>query len=677
MERLVGKGLDKVISAFHYKRLKGWHEHSQRFESERHLGRFRLLASMLAQKDVRVSYIKGDPAPGAYRKILHRISHPALLADYGFGWSDGESIFLPVCFCNMHNKEEEDEMACILIFFLSSQIKHGTLSFAAANRLKLNNTPLLSDIYWILENHRLSRILFKEFPGILAKWDKITAHLLKKRPPLGKLNAPERLIEKLLQDHVLTDQPLSLPSRNPSESLKMAETIILRWRQEGIPIKRYRGMLPFPVWGRLVVERLLDGSADTDKTNSVDRDNDPAHSSKRENSGNNTSRYLAIQEEVDEEKNDRGLMLNIYDKIISWVQFVNVTRPFDDEHEEDIGKKADQMEELNIAPISRHTNSFFDTELEKVHNKKQDTTAYETKEGVFLYSEWDYRKNSYLKDFSRLTENVHCEENGDFVKTVLREKRAVIKDIKRRLEALTPERQMVNRQLNGDFVDIDAFVSAVADIKAGKQADERLYMSYKRKDRDISVLFLIDLSMSTDAWVKDRRIIDHEKEAITILCESIKGLRDRYAIYGFSGKTNKRCDFFLIKGFAEPYNSAVMNRIEGLIPYQYTRIGPAVRHAASILREEPSRLKLLFVISDGKPNDLDMYEGRYGVEDTRMAIKELNRDGIVPFCLTIDTHAREYLPRLFGKGNYAVVAGADRLNRALPELYARIISVCP
>ncbi|MBE9504996.1 MAG: VWA domain-containing protein, partial [Proteobacteria bacterium] len=225
----------------------------------------------------------------------------------------------------------------------------------------------------------------------------------------------------------------------------------------------------------------------------------------------------------------------------------------------------------------------------------------------------------------------------------------------------------------GDSIDIDAAVEAMIDLRLGKQPDERLFKFHKRSERDISALFLVDLSMSTDAWVKERRVIDHEKEALIVLCEAMQSLRERYSIYGFSGQTRKKCSFLKIKGFDEDYSNPVRRRIEGLIPYHYTRMGPAIRHATSILKKEGSEVKLLFLLSDGKPNDVDHYEGKYGIEDTRMAIKEAERNGVVPFCLTVDSEAHEYLPALFGRGNYVVLSGVDKLARRLPDLYARII----
>jgi len=213
----------------------------------------------------------------------------------------------------------------------------------------------------------------------------------------------------------------------------------------------------------------------------------------------------------------------------------------------------------------------------------------------------------------------------------------------------------------------------MADLEAGHTPDEKLYADYIRAERDLSVLFLVDLSMSTDGWVGETKIIEHEKEALVVLCEALKKLRDRYAIYGFSGKTRKRCRFFRIKSFSENYTDSTRERIGGLIPYSYTRMGPAIRHATEILSKEATRSRLLFILSDGKPNDVDVYEGKYGIEDTRMAIKEAESAGIVPFCLTVDAEAGSYLPRLFGHGNYAVVPGVEMLSGKLPELYARII----
>jgi nitric oxide reductase NorD protein len=331
------------------------------------------------------------------------------------------------------------------------------------------------------------------------------------------------------------------------------------------------------------------------------------------------------------------------------------------------------MEELTISELKRTTNTCFDADLEKKDNyDDEDSAPLADDDKTFLYPEWDYRRQRYRQDYSRVRESPAPTDSGAFVDGVLSERHGLIKEVRRKFEMLTPDMFRVSRQFDGEQIDIDAVVEAVVDLEAGRSPSEKLYTSYKKTERDLSVLFLIDLSMSTDAWINDRRVIDHEKEALVVLSEALEKLRDRYAIYGFSGKTRKGCRFFNIKSFDEAYGPGVKARIGGLVPQQYTRMGPAIRHATEVLKKQPSKVKLLFIISDGKPNDIDAYEGRYGVEDSRKAIKEAEGWGIVPFCLTVDNTAHEYLAHIFGKRNHAVLSGVERLIRKLPELYARI-----
>jgi nitric oxide reductase NorD protein len=205
-------------------------------------------------------------------------------------------------------------------------------------------------------------------------------------------------------------------------------------------------------------------------------------------------------------------------------------------------------------------------------------------------------------------------------------------------------------------------------------SDERLYIREARAARDMSALFLVDQSMSTETWVGGKRVIEHEKEAILLLCESMKELRDRYAVYGFSGRNRTGCRYWRVKTFDEPYSVKVRDRVGALVPMGYTRMGPAIRHSISLLEKESARVRLLFIVSDGKPNDMDEYEGRYGLEDTAVAIKEAKKAGITPFCLTVDHSAGEYLPRLFGRGHYVVLQDAKKLAESLPVLFARVVN---
>jgi nitric oxide reductase NorD protein len=466
---------------------------------------------------------------------------------------------------------------------------------------------------------------------------------------------------------------------NPNAGLNEAMRIKRELEDEGVSFNRYRALVPFAPWGRLIPEKIKpphintveDEYSNSKLTPSENKNNESGNTDKEES---DRSRYMSTKEEIDEEACEDGLILNIYDKILSWAEFVNISRPFDDDPDEESDKKADQLEELSTAETERSAGGSFNADLEREAAPIEEPTETRAPGAqIFTYPEWDYRKKIMRDDYSHLSEVYADVVESDFVSKVLQEKRGLIKDIRRKFELITPDTQSVSRQTDGENIDIDAAVEALVNMKSGKEAGEKLYISSKRIERDLSTLFLVDLSMSTDAWVKDKRIIDHEKEALVILCEAMEVLGDRYAIYGFSGKTRTNCKYFTIKGFDEKYNEEVRKRIGSLIPYQYTRMGPAIRHSTHILNKESSRAKLLFIISDGKPNDMDAYEGRYGVEDTRGAIRESERKSITPFCLTIDSKSGEYLPRIFGAGNYAALNSVEKLTKKLPELYARIV----
>ncbi|MCC6543293.1 MAG: VWA domain-containing protein [Nitrospirae bacterium] len=677
MEHLVGKGIDKAIQYLYSRRMEKWGAGKAPFLLTSHLRRFGILASMAAGKSMRAACIKGDTPPRPYLQTLNKMAHPAILTDHGFGWSDGETVFLPLSMVDMPDMERQEKLTRLLLFFLASQIRLNTLKTALTNRTLLEQDRLIADLYWIIDNIRITSFIKDAYPGVFRDWEDIVKYLLSRRPGPQHTNRAEWRIEEFLKESLIGTLSGVQVSSGSEDSLGMAQAIKKSWQDAGLLMKKYRGMVPFTPWGKLIPGRIKEGFFNHEEIYATDASSTDAEQTaakeKSETKSEKRNRYAAKKTTVDEEQNEQGLALNIYDKLLSWADFVNVTRPFDDDPDEDSGEKADNMEELTTAEVRKTTTSVFDADIEKADDYSAASAREIDTKKVFLYPEWDYRKGTYIKDASRLSEFIAAGAGAEAVDAILRDKKGVIKEVTLKFEAITPAATLKSRQLDGDFIDFNAAVEAFSDYEAGITPSDRLYATYTRNERDISVLFLVDLSMSTDGWVGDHRIIDHEKEALVILCEAMSKLRDRHAIYGFSGKTTRNCRYYHIKGFNETYGNTVRERIGSLIPYHYTRMGPAIRHATSKLQKETSRVRLLFLLSDGKPNDLDAYEGRYGLEDTRMAIKEAEREGIIPFCLTVDSNAREYLPGLFGKGNYVVVSGADKLTKRLPDLYARII----
>ena len=180
-------------------------------------------------------------------------------------------------------------------------------------------------------------------------------------------------------------------------------------------------------------------------------------------------------------------------------------------------------------------------------------------------------------------------------------------------------------------------------------------------------MFMVDMSGSTLGWVNDA-----ERESLVLLCEALELLGDRYAIYGFSGRTNKRCEVYKIKEFDEPYNLEVRQRISGIRPKAYTRMGVAIRHLGHLLHQTRARTKLLITLSDGRPEDYGGYKGKYGIEDTRHALLESRQGGIHSFCITIDNEAQEYLPHMYGPANYAVIDEVQKLPYKVADIYRRL-----
>ena len=669
MEHLAGKGIDALMQWMHRRRINKRLAVSVPFEMQGCMRRFHLMASMITGREALTACLKGDAPPRPYSHILNKMAHPAILPDHGFGWSDGQTIFFPISLIGMPDVGRHSSLAKLLLFFQSYQIRHGALKTALTNRETLERDILTADLYWIIENTRLLELLRKDFPGLLADWDSIAQHLLSSRPGKEHLRAIEWKVEEFLR--LSFTGAGGLNSNSAEESLCAAKALKERWEGE---VKRYRGMVPLAPWGRLIPGRIKDAKPSASASSVSKEDRPGADMKDNKGASDKRVRRAAVKTTIDEKENEQGLTLNIYDKIMSWADFVNVRRPFDDDPDDKAGDKADEMEELTIAEVQRSTNAFFDAQLEKKDDYNDAAQERELDTGrVFSYPEWDWQRLSYRPDYSKVREFMAAQSGLDVANAILKDKGGVIREVVRKFESITPAARLKSRQMDGEFIDLDAAIEAISDVKAGVSPGERLYATFARNERDISSLFLVDLSMSTDAWAKDKKIIDHEKEALIILCEAFARLKDSHAIYGFSGKTRSGCFFYHIKGFDERYGDGVRARIGSIIPFSYTRMGPAIRHAVGILKKRSSRVRLLFLISDGKPNDLDSYEGRYGIEDTRMAIKEAERDGIIPFCLTVDDKAGEYLPRLFGRGNYAVVAGADKLIKSLPDLYARII----
>lgn len=282
----------------------------------------------------------------------------------------------------------------------------------------------------------------------------------------------------------------------------------------------------------------------------------------------------------------------------------------------------------------------------------------------FTYDEWDCRRRGFRREWCVVTEKSIPRGASSFAQETLTHYRHQVAILKRQFEMLQTTTRYVYRQKEGDDIDIDAVMESIADTRAGYTPSDNLFVRLVPNQRDIAVLFLVDMSSSTEGWV-GRAI----KEALLLICESLAMLKDRYGIYGFSGRCRLGCEIFPIKTLDEPYGNEVKERIAGISPQDYTRMGPAIRHMTALFQQVDARLRLLVILSDGQPKDYDEYREEYAIEDTRHALIEAKFAGVQPFCITIDDQVQPYMRYMYGPANYIIVDDLKKLPLRMPEVY--------
>ena len=325
----------------------------------------------------------------------------------------------------------------------------------------------------------------------------------------------------------------------------------------------------------------------------------------------------------------------------------------------------------------------------------------------FLYDEWDYRMSDYRSRWCLLREKDMSEGDSTYFTATLDGYAALASQIRRQFELMVPQGlQKVKRQQDGDELELDAVIEAMVDRRSGTSPSEKVYVRRNKVQRDVAVVFLMDMSASTaeaidesrrladewDApddpleymfWLRSRRgegvrrsykrIVDLEKESLVLLIHALETIGDTYGIYGFSGYGRENVDFFVIKDVQEALSDRVKRRIDKVSPLQATRMGPAIRHAVTKLDQLEARTKFLVLISDGRPQDRgysrEGVEKEYAIHDTRVALLETRRRGITPFCLTVDKEGHDYLRSMCQDMGYEVLADIHSLPRRLPALY--------
>jgi nitric oxide reductase activation protein len=288
------------------------------------------------------------------------------------------------------------------------------------------------------------------------------------------------------------------------------------------------------------------------------------------------------------------------------------------------------------------------------------------------YPEWDYMLQDYRVNWCRVLERRADSGSDETVSAMLTTHRSDIRSLRRFFESLRPPAfRRLAGQADGEDLDLDAVVRRAAEQAAGFEGSDRVYVRREKKDRDVAVALLVDVSGSTGRQLEGgRRVIDVERDSLVLLCEALEAVGDQYALYAYSGQGRGSVDVLMIKGFDERLGPATAQRLGGLSPRQQNRDGAAIRHAAAALMRREAKTRLLLLLSDGRPLDGD-YKEEYALEDTKAALREANRHGIHPFCVTIDREADGYMRRMYGDVHYTVIDRVESLPARLPRIYRR------
>ncbi len=332
----------------------------------------------------------------------------------------------------------------------------------------------------------------------------------------------------------------------------------------------------------------------------------------------------------------------------------------------------------------------------------------------FYYDEWDFRASDYRPRWTRVGERISEEGDGEFYEETLRRYHGLVLETRRQFELMRPESfRKIKKLEDGHELDLDDAIEFHVDKRAGVGPIARIYSRRNKVERDVAVAFLLDMSASTDEeiekqrqkydkdddddnfdgdprkyfqWLAQRRarqaieppkrIIDLEKESTVLVVEALEAIGDAYGIYGFSGYGRDNVEFHVIKDLDETFDDSVRKRIAKIEPIRSTRMGPAIRHTIHKLNEYDAKVKILILVSDGRPQDhgygRDRTEKEYAVHDTKQALVEAKRDGIIPFLITVDKEGHDYLKQMCDDIGYEVVDNIESLPRRLPTLYRHL-----
>jgi len=607
-------------------------------------------------------HVAEAPAPTTFlTKVFRRAEGPKVAAPVPS--TDGHGIWLPSMLPAQQELSGLEQFRVLAV----QQALRATRT-CPANWHALRD-PLDRAVYLVLEAQVADGELVRMLPGMKRAVQALRTMALAARPPASAFPAHRAPLERLVREVMATEG--AAEHRSPDQCMELARALAATLRHE----------CAVPSHGRLLYRDLWTGEFRKPSTPAVSLDaagtpEDEAGTAPR---SARLSRRPEIRE-APEDEDDRKQGAWMVQTALPHEQAedpVGLQRPTDRDEATAAQELADSLSELPEARLVTSPGRPREVLLSEEVPRAREKRGYRAASGqahALRYPEWDYRVRAYRDNATTVHLRTSVEGAQAWVDATLDELRSTANLVKRRFEMLKAQRVRLRKQLDGDDVDLDACIAGCSDLRAGLPMPQGLYLTHRQARRDIAILLLTDVSGSTDGWVSaNKRIIDVEREALLLVSIALQSMGEPNAILAFSGEGPHGVVVRVVKSFDESFDSSIARRIAALEPEHYTRAGAAIRHATAVLMQQQARHRLLLMLSDGKPNDVDEYEGRYGAEDMRQAVTEARLQGIQPFCLTVDRQAASYLPGVFGVHQYALLSRPELLPSALLDWMRRLL----
>jgi len=341
-------------------------------------------------------------------------------------------------------------------------------------------------------------------------------------------------------------------------------------------------------------------------------------------------------------------------------------------HEVDCELAGDDAQEVWICEDEMRV---YEDDLTDTATTFNETMGREPISDPYHYHEWDYQIQLHRPDWATIYERRPSKGDPEEIDNILLEHKPIAHRIRQIIDLLTPAGVQRQRGMeDGDEVDINAAIDAMIAIRMGEQPNPRITMRNVLNTRDLSVVVLLDLSESTNEYVgdSDKTILQLTREAATLVSTAIEGIGDPFALHGFASDGRHDVQYFRLKDFNQHFDDDAKSRLSGMKGGLSTRMGAALRHAGNHLMKQPEKRKLILLVTDGEPADIDEMDPQHLRFDTKKAVEELYSTGVLTYCLTLDPHADNYVKRIFGENNYTVVEDVERLPEQLPLLFASL-----